>query len=214
MGLDRGHVGPRVDCGQGHQAEFVSYRGKPLDTLLGPFELSRAYYHCSECQHGVVPKDRELGVVGATISPGLAKVVASLGSDETFGQSRLNLLGLAGVALSTKRIERFTESIGGQLQTSEMAEREAMARGMLLPLAEQTAALTEEALEKETPADELQPHYVLMDGTGVPTVAKETEGWQGKGPDGRARGREVKAGLCLHQSVGRRWVPGPRRAEH
>ena len=61
LGLDSGHRGPRIDCGAGHQAEFVSYRDKSLDTVLGPVTLSRAYYHCTDCSHGVVPKDDELG---------------------------------------------------------------------------------------------------------------------------------------------------------
>jgi hypothetical protein len=34
--LDPGHRGPRVDCGNGHQAEFVSYQGKTIDTVVGP----------------------------------------------------------------------------------------------------------------------------------------------------------------------------------
>ena len=29
---DAGYRGPRVDCGAGHQAEFVSYRDKTVDT--------------------------------------------------------------------------------------------------------------------------------------------------------------------------------------
>ncbi|MHB8188297.1 MAG: hypothetical protein ACYDDU_19970 [Dermatophilaceae bacterium] len=40
LGLDSGHRGPRIDCGAGHQAEFVSYRDKSLDTVLGPVTLS------------------------------------------------------------------------------------------------------------------------------------------------------------------------------
>ena len=52
LGLDRGHRGSRIDCGAGHQAEFVSYRDKHLDTVLGPVTLGRAYYHCTDCTQG------------------------------------------------------------------------------------------------------------------------------------------------------------------
>jgi hypothetical protein len=72
LGLDSGHRGPRIDCGAGHQGEFVSYRDKSLDTVLGPVTLSRAYYHCTDCSQSVVPKDDELGVAGASLSPGAA----------------------------------------------------------------------------------------------------------------------------------------------
>lgn len=37
--------------------------------------------------------------------------------------------------------------------------------------------------------------YIMMDGTGVPCVKKDTEGVEGKGPDGKAGTREVKVGL-------------------
>ena len=33
LGIDAGHRGPRVGCGNGHQAQFVSYRAKTIDTV-------------------------------------------------------------------------------------------------------------------------------------------------------------------------------------
>ena len=42
LAADLGHRGPRVPCGQGHEAEFVSYRDQVLDTVLGPVTLTRA----------------------------------------------------------------------------------------------------------------------------------------------------------------------------
>ena len=47
LAVDTGHRGPRVACDQGHGAEFVSYRSKPLDTVLGEVTLRRAWYHCT-----------------------------------------------------------------------------------------------------------------------------------------------------------------------
>lgn len=37
--------------------------------------------------------------------------------------------------------------------------------------------------------------YIMLDGTGVPCVKKDTEGVKGKGADGRAGTREVKVGI-------------------
>ena len=42
LAADAGHRGPRADCGAGHQAEFVSYRAKTIDTVLGPVTVRRA----------------------------------------------------------------------------------------------------------------------------------------------------------------------------
>ena len=71
LAADPGYRGPRVPCGQGHEAEFVSYRDKVIDTVLGPVTLTRAWYHCAACKHGLAPRDAELGVEDASMSPGL-----------------------------------------------------------------------------------------------------------------------------------------------
>jgi hypothetical protein len=47
LAADNGYRGPRVLCGQGHEAEFVSYRDKVFDTVLGRVTLTRAWYHCA-----------------------------------------------------------------------------------------------------------------------------------------------------------------------
>ncbi|HUY51508.1 MAG TPA: hypothetical protein VMV92_38360 [Streptosporangiaceae bacterium] len=69
LAADGGYRGPRVDCGGGHQARFVSYRGKTVDTVLGPVTISRAWYHCAQCEHGLAPRDGELGA-GRVRDPG------------------------------------------------------------------------------------------------------------------------------------------------
>lgn len=73
---DTGYRGPRVDCEAGHQARFVGYRDKNIDTVLGRVAVRRAYYQCPTCQRGVVPRDTELDVAGVSLSPGLRKMVA------------------------------------------------------------------------------------------------------------------------------------------
>lgn len=35
LSADRGHRGPRIPCGNGHQAEFTGCRDKTFDTVLG-----------------------------------------------------------------------------------------------------------------------------------------------------------------------------------
>ena len=34
--------------------------------------LTPVWYHCAACRHGFAPRDAELGVAGASLSPGLA----------------------------------------------------------------------------------------------------------------------------------------------
>jgi hypothetical protein len=71
LAADPGYRGPRIDCGAGHQAEFISCRDKTFDTVLAPVTVSRAWYHCAPCKHGLAPRDAELGVAGTSMSPGL-----------------------------------------------------------------------------------------------------------------------------------------------
>jgi hypothetical protein len=74
LAADSGYRGPRVPCGQGHEAEFISCRDKTFDTVLGPVTLTRAWYRCGRCRHGLAPRDAELGIAGQSLSPGLATV--------------------------------------------------------------------------------------------------------------------------------------------
>jgi hypothetical protein len=72
LAADNGYRGPRVPCGQGHEAVFASHRDKSFDTALGLATVARAWYHCAECRHGLAPRNGELGVAEETMSPGLA----------------------------------------------------------------------------------------------------------------------------------------------
>jgi len=185
---DRSHRGTRIDCHGGHQAEFVGYRPKTLDTVLGPVTLERAYYHCNECHHGLVPRDRELGVPGASLSPGLQRMVARVGAGAPFAKARDDLAELAGVQLSVKRIERAAEADGQRLAAALDVEADAMLDATLTPLTRARHHAAPDIL------------YIAMDGTGVPCVPAATDGRAGKYPDGRARTREVKLGCVFTQS--------------
>ncbi len=88
LGIDAGHRGPRVDCGAGHQASFSAYRDKHSTRCSGRSGCThRDYCHCSDCGHDVVPKDAELGVAGASLSPGLRAMVARVGAAAPFAKA-------------------------------------------------------------------------------------------------------------------------------
>jgi hypothetical protein len=184
LGADPGYRGPRVDCGAGHQAEFVSYRDKVIDTVLGPVTLSRAWYHCADCKRGLAPRDAELGVTAASMSPGLAAMNDQAAAAAPFAKAAGLLDGLAGVRLTVKRVERAAEA-SGAAQAAAVRDRARLIAGRkLVPL-------------PPSPVPDML--YGAIDGTGVTMTAKETAGRQGKGEDGRARTREVKLGVFFTQ---------------
>ena len=184
LAADPGYRGPRIPCGQGHEAEFVSYRDKTFDTVLGPVTVSRAWYHCAPCEHGSAPRDAELGVAGASMSPGLTAMNDQAAAAAPFAKASGLLECLAGVRLTVKRVERAAEASGIAQQAADRDRAALITTRKLVPL---------------PPSPLPDKLYGAIDGTGVPMTAKETAGRDGKGEDGRARTREVKLGVFFTQ---------------
>jgi hypothetical protein len=184
LAADAGYRGPRVPCGRGHQAAFTGYRGKVIDTVLGPVTLRRAWYHCARCRHGMAPRDAQLGVAGESLSPGLAAMAGKAGAAVPFGRAAGLLADLAGIRLTVKRVERSAEASGAARATATRARAALIARRKVVPL---------------PPSPLPDKLYAVIDGTGVPVTRKETEGRDGKGADGRARTREVKMAVFFTQ---------------
>jgi hypothetical protein len=184
LSADRGHRGPAVSCGNGHEAAFVSYRDKVIDTVLGPVTLNRAWYHCKTCKHGLAPRDAELGVAGTSLSPGLTAMNDKAAAAGPFAGAASMLEHLAGVRLTVKRTERAAEA-SGAAHAAQVRDRSALIAGRkLVPM-------------PPRPVPDML--YGVIDGTGVPMTARETAGRDGKGEDGRARTREVKLAVFFSQ---------------
>jgi hypothetical protein len=184
LAADPGYRGPRVPCGQGHQAEFVSYRDKVIDTALGAVTLTRAWYHCAACGHGFAPRDAGLGVAGSSMSPGLAAMNDQAAATAPFAKAARLLDVLGGVRLTAKRVERAAEGSGAAAAAA---------------LRDRASLLTARKLVPLPPSPLPDKLYAAIDGTGVPVTAKETAGRDGKGEDGRARTREVKLAVFFTQ---------------
>jgi hypothetical protein len=186
LGADRGHRGPDVACPAGHRTAFVGYRPKTIDTVLGPVRIERAYYHCATCGTGVVPRDGDLAVAGTSTSPGLTAMIARAGAALPFAAASALLADLAGIAVATKRVERVAETTGQALAAALTARAEAIRTGAISVL--------------PPPGPRPDILYLAVDGTGVPMIPAATAGRVGKGPDGRARTREVKLAALFTQT--------------
>ncbi len=184
LAADRGHRGPRIPCGHGHQAMFAGYRDKSFDTVLGLVTVSRAWYHCAACGHGLALRDAELGVAGQSMSPGLAAMNDKAAAAVPFAQAASLLEDLAGVRLTAKRAERAAEASGAAVAATGRERARLIAARKLVPL---------------PPSPLPDKLYAVIDGTGVPMTSKETAGRDGKGEDGRARTREVKLAVFFTQ---------------
>jgi hypothetical protein len=189
---DPGYRGREVACGNGHEAVFTGYRGKIIDTVVGEVRLRRAWYHCAGCKdgrghgRGLAPRDAELGITGASLSPGLAAMTATAGAAVPFAGAAELLRELAGVDLTVKRVERAAEAAGAAVAQAGRQRARLIAGREVIPLPPQPLP------------DKL---YMVIDGTGVPVTAKETAGRPGKSEDGRARTREVKMAVFFTQDT-------------
>ena len=184
LSADRGHRGPRVPCGQGHEAAFAGYRDKAFDTALGLVTVTRAWYHCAGCGHGLAPRDAELGIAATSMSPGLTAMNDMAAAAGPFAGAARLLEELAGLRLTAKRVERAAEASGAAVAAAGRERARLTAARRLVPL---------------PPSPLPDKLYVAIDGTGVPVTSKETAGRRGKGDDGRARTREVKLAVFFTQ---------------
>ncbi|HEY6290663.1 MAG TPA: ISKra4 family transposase [Terriglobia bacterium] len=175
----------RLPCRCGHHAQYQEVRSKPVLTVVGPAQVSRPYYLCSQCHGGQFPADVELDIENTELSPGVRRMQAMVGQDVPFDHGREQMKVLAGLEVTTKSVERTAEAIGADITQREQGE---------IP----------QALQLDLPVVGGEPIpmlYVQMDGTGVPVVKKETVGRRSKTEGQPAHTREVKLGCVFTQTT-------------
>jgi len=130
-----------------------------------------------------VREDEVFDVVGTQFSPGLRRMMATIGAEVCFDKAREWLGELAGIMVTAKEVERWAEGIGDDIGKKGEPGRQEAKTGQPPETGEAVPTL-----------------YIAMDGTGIPVVRKETQGRKGKAPDGIARTREVKLGAVFTQT--------------
>jgi hypothetical protein len=171
-------------CSCGHQAHYHEQRSKPVLTAVGQVEVSRPYYVCPRCHTGQFPEDVELDIEHTEYSPGVRRMLATVGQAAPFDQGRQQMQLLADLEVTTKAVERTAEAIGADIAAHEQQQiQRAVQLDLPVIVGERVPIL-----------------YVLMDGTGVPVVKRETEGRTGKRAGEPAHTREVKLGCVFTQT--------------
>ena len=101
-----------IACSCGQQAQYRELRSKTLLTAVGKVSVSRPYYLCPHCHSGQFPADRELDVENTEASPGLRRMLATVGQDAPFDQGCRRMKLLAGLEVTAKAVERTAEATG------------------------------------------------------------------------------------------------------
>jgi len=97
----------------------VGYRDKGVLSLLGALRVERHYYHCAACGHGFCPRDADLGLTAADLTPAADEEVCLAGVQASFAEAATKTLPrLAGLRVAESTVERATEAAGGRVGTA------------------------------------------------------------------------------------------------
>ena len=174
-----------IACACGQQSPYRELRSKTLLTAVGKVEISRPYYLCPHCHSGQFPADIELDVENTEESPGVRRMLATVGQEAPFDQGRRQMKLLADLEVTAKAVERTAEGIGADIAARGRQEIQRAIRGEL-PM-----------VPSGPPIPIL---YVQIDGTGLSVVKKETVGRKGKTEGQPAHTREAKLGAVFAQT--------------
>jgi len=174
-----------IPCACGHRAGYQELRSKPVLTAVGEVTVSRPYYLCAHCHRGQFPADVELDIEETEFSPGVRRMLATVGQEAAFDRGRQRMKLFADLEVTTKAVERTSEAIGEDIAARDRIE-------------------IQRAVQLDLPVIVGEPIpvlYVQVDGTGVPVVKKETVGRQGKTEGQPAHTREAKLGCVFTQTT-------------
>lgn len=162
LGAGTGYQGTARTCPRcAAPARFVNHRIKHVFSLLFPWELKRAYYHCRACSEGSFPLDEQLGIVGR-VSPALEEALVEVNAHVPFERAQELFWKASGVMYNARDAREMTEAFGERLEEESQQEIQAMFK---------------EGQRKPTPVenpDVPERLYISPDGT---TVHME-DGWK------------------------------------
>jgi len=148
-----------------------------IQTLFGPVEVHRNYYHHFPSHTGRCPLDEKLGLV-ESFSPAVAHLIVHASARSgSYAEAAGDLRLYAGLEIETRAFDRLVQRV---------------------------APVLSEALESLPPVAGTEPiplFYLSADGTGVPMRREELEGRAGRQADGSAKTREAKLGCVFTQTI-------------
>lgn len=114
---------PTHPCPCGATAAFERLRPATCRTVLGPLTITRPYYLCATCHHGVAPFDQHLGWCAGSRSAGLDELLALLGAtQDSFAEAASVLARLTYVQVASNTVRAATEDLGAVLAAHEHAQ--------------------------------------------------------------------------------------------
>ena len=178
---EAGHIGPRMDCGNGHHAEFVGYRDKTSTPWSGRRGCAAPGTTALPASVASCPGTRPRRHARVAVA-GAGQMIARAAAADPFAPVRRLLAELAGIELTVKRMDAVGRS-----------------RPVPPSRAQSAPARTRPRSQSSLPA----PAYPLT-GQAVPRHgrhrcagrARETKGRDGKAPTGRPTPAKSSSPAC------------------
>jgi len=145
-----------------------------IRSLWGDFQIHRAYYVLLDGGGGCAPSDALTGLYESSLTPALARTMASLSAHMPFELAAEILRETTSAEVGGRQFHRLVATVADDLR--QWTKR-------LLPTKEKAEVM-----------------YIEFDGTGVPMRSECLEGRKGRAPDGQARTREMRLGSVFTQT--------------
>ena len=222
--LDQQSAGKAVCSGCGQIAESQGRRSKTWGSLLGPLRLKRRYASCANCNEGVAPAQKTLGLSFGDFTPRLEEVTTMMAATVPFGMATTLVGKLCGVELSVKAVEEMADRRGAAVQALDAEEAQTCA-----PFDETGLPVSNQPRPDDAAPLASAPDVAYLEVDGVIPItreektgteltpaekrrirrAKKAKARGGKGRRYRIVGREVKNAVlydgkdCVAESPGR-----------
>ena len=107
--LDEELAGKAVCPGCKSTAESQGRRSRKWGSLLGLLRLKRRYAYCEDCEQGVAPGQKALGLSDSDFTPRLEEVTTMMATTVPFGMAVSLVEKLCGIEVSVKGAEEMVE---------------------------------------------------------------------------------------------------------
>lgn len=223
--LDAEDAGQARCCERcGGPTESQGRRSRTWSGMLGLLGLKRRYVYCDECDIGMAPAQKTLGLTDSAFTPRLEEVCTMLGATVPHGMAVSLASKVCGIDVSIKAMEDMVERRGAEVQKRDREQAEKLApfdaKGLPMRAQERPAdAVPTSATPKVAylevdgvvaiTREELTGEELTDEDRRAQERAKAEKARGGKARRFRIVGREVKNAVlydgkdCVAESVGR-----------
>ena len=121
-----GYAGKIIRTPSGKMATYHEDRSRTIKTLMGPVDVSRAYYLLEESDGGYFPLDESLSLPKEKYSYAVQEQMSLYAIDDSYGESSRKLSYTFPIEASTSTVRRISQKRGEEILAEEQDRVEAI----------------------------------------------------------------------------------------